>query len=195
VTFGSPFFQEYTLYHLTHPEQFGLFTGTLVIQASGLVAAMTGIAASSQNSACGAHFSRDCGMRPPDARGNSGRRRRRGRAGCRYCDRVGLVHGHDHQHAAGSAAVSTGFVTYDLAYTQAPDQIATGLIAITLENRDTLEHNIAFESVNGGEPVVAAAPGRTATVTVELQPGSYTYLCTVPGHAESGMQGQLEVTG
>ena len=36
------------------------------------------------------------------------------------------------------------------------------------------------------------AEGKT-TVSAELAPGTYTFLCTVPGHAEAGMEGTLVV--
>jgi len=30
-------------------------------------------------------------------------------------------------------------------------------------------------------------------VTANLAPGTYTFLCTVPGHAQAGMEGTLTV--
>lgn len=36
-------------------------------------------------------------------------------------------------------------------------------------------------------------PGKTATISVTLKKGKYTYLCTVPGHAAAGMKGVFTV--
>ncbi|MHB8630985.1 MAG: sulfocyanin-like copper-binding protein [Candidatus Limnocylindria bacterium] len=45
-----------------------------------------------------------------------------------------------------------------------------------------------------GDPTAAGLPSETVTFTAEAA-GPYTYLCPVPGHAEQGMYGTLEVTG
>ena len=39
------------------------------------------------------------------------------------------------------------------------------------------------------------APGSETSLTVTFtKPGTYRYLCTVPGHAAAGMKGDLKVT-
>jgi uncharacterized cupredoxin-like copper-binding protein len=35
--------------------------------------------------------------------------------------------------------------------------------------------------------------GGTSTVTADLEPGTYTFLCTVDSHADQGMEGTLTV--
>jgi plastocyanin len=68
-----------------------------------------------------------------------------------------------------------------------------GKVTIDFDNPAALEHNVAIEQ-NGKEIAVSEtlAKGKTS-VSADLAPGTYTYLCTVPGHAEAGMEGVLTV--
>ncbi|MGH8906805.1 MAG: plastocyanin/azurin family copper-binding protein [Egibacteraceae bacterium] len=81
----------------------------------------------------------------------------------------------------------------DLVFNQAPAALPAGEVTITLENMSGLPHNIAFDGVQGGQPVVDAQGNDAATGTVTLAPGTYTFFCNVAGHRESGMEGQLTV--
>ncbi|HEY1356606.1 MAG TPA: plastocyanin/azurin family copper-binding protein [Solirubrobacterales bacterium] len=68
-----------------------------------------------------------------------------------------------------------------------------GKVTIDFTNPSALEHDVAIEQ-NGKQ--IAVSPritnGKTS-ISAELAPGEYTFLCTVPGHAEAGMQGTLTV--
>ena len=68
-----------------------------------------------------------------------------------------------------------------------------GEVTIDLTNPSAIGHNIAIEQ---GSEILAesetVAEGK-ASVTQSLAPGEYTFLCTVPGHAEAGMEGTLTV--
>jgi plastocyanin len=68
-----------------------------------------------------------------------------------------------------------------------------GKVTIDFNNPSALEHDVAIEQ-NGKQIAVSEliAKGKTS-VSVDLTPGTYTYLCTVPGHAEAGMEGTLRV--
>jgi plastocyanin len=68
-----------------------------------------------------------------------------------------------------------------------------GRVTIDFDNPATLEHDVAIEQ-DGKQLAISAtiAKGKTS-VTAELAPGTYTFLCTVPGHAEAGMEGTLTV--
>ena len=68
-----------------------------------------------------------------------------------------------------------------------------GKVTIDFNNPAALEHNVAIEQ-NGEQIAVSelVAKGKTS-VSADLAPGTYTYLCTVPGHAEAGMEGVLTV--
>jgi plastocyanin len=70
-----------------------------------------------------------------------------------------------------------------------------GTITINYANPSPVPHSIAIEAA--GEIVDQSDPitdGDTS-VTAELSPGKYIYFCTVPGHREAGMQGNLTVGG
>ncbi len=68
-----------------------------------------------------------------------------------------------------------------------------GKVTIDFDNPSALEHNVAIEQ-EGKEIAVSEtlAEGKTS-VSADLAPGTYTYLCTIPGHAEAGMEGALTV--
>jgi plastocyanin len=68
-----------------------------------------------------------------------------------------------------------------------------GKVTIDFTNPSALEHDVAIEQ-NDKQIAVSKliAKGKTS-VSADLAPGTYTYLCTVPGHAEAGMEGTLRV--
>jgi plastocyanin len=68
-----------------------------------------------------------------------------------------------------------------------------GKVTIDFDNPSALEHNVAIEQ--GGKQIAISetlAKGKTS-VSADLAPGTYTFLCTIPGHAEAGMEGTLTV--
>ncbi len=61
-------------------------------------------------------------------------------------------------------------------------------------NDAPIAHDFTIETSSGQK--VAATPifsGGTKSVTATLKPGTYTFLCTVPSHADGGMKGTLTV--
>lgn len=84
------------------------------------------------------------------------------------------------------------FVAVDIDFEDAPETAESGEVTVAIDNQGNLPHDVTFEEV-GEEPVVEADAGETATDTVELEPGTYTYYCSVGTHRESGMEGTLEV--
>lgn len=68
-----------------------------------------------------------------------------------------------------------------------------GKVTIDFSNPSMLEHDVAIEQ-NGKQIAVSQliASGKTS-ISADLAPGTYTFLCTVPGHAEAGMEGTLTV--
>ena len=81
----------------------------------------------------------------------------------------------------------------DIAYDTTELSSEPGEVTIDFTNPSALEHDVAIEKdgqeIAGSELI---AEGKTS-VTTDLGPGTYTFLCTVPGHAEAGMEGTLTV--
>lgn len=69
--------------------------------------------------------------------------------------------------------------------------VKTGTVVFRVENHGKLHHDFKINGVK----TRLIAPGKSATLKVTFKKrGSYHYLCTVPGHAAAGMQGNLKVT-
>lgn len=84
------------------------------------------------------------------------------------------------------------FVAVDLEFSEAPSTAEAGEVTIGLDNQGAADHDVTIEEL--GDEIVAEAPGgETDTGTVELEAGTYTYYCSVPGHRPAGMEGTLEV--
>lgn len=94
----------------------------------------------------------------------------------------------------GGGPATAEFVAVDIDWDEAPDQVPAGEVNLVLENQGQLDHTLAFEGVEGGEPLVETAAGETGQATTQLEPGTYIYYCTVANHREAGMEGTLEVT-
>lgn len=64
-------------------------------------------------------------------------------------------------------------------------------VVFSVRNRGTSSHNFKI----AGKSTVSIAPGGTRTLRVTFtRKGSYTYLCSLAGHASLGMRGTFTVT-
>jgi len=68
-----------------------------------------------------------------------------------------------------------------------------GEVTIDFDNPAALEHNVAIEQDGTQIAISETITEGSTVVSAELEPGTYTFLCTVPGHAEAGMEGTLTV--
>jgi plastocyanin len=104
--------------------------------------------------------------------------------------------------SAKKGAATKGAAATTLKLAASPTQIAfntkqltskPGKVTIELTNPAPLEHDVGIKQ-NGKLIAVSkrVKEGETS-VSANLAPGTYTFLCTVPGHAEAGMEGTLTV--
>jgi plastocyanin len=87
------------------------------------------------------------------------------------------------------AADPSGQLRYDKQTLKAP----AGKVTIDFTNSSPSAHNV---TVVQGSKTLGATPVKTgaATLSLNLQPGTYTYYCSVPGHRAAGMQGTLTIS-
>jgi plastocyanin len=82
------------------------------------------------------------------------------------------------------------WVAEDVDYIEFDTALTAGAIAITLDNQGNLEHDITIEET--GDKIVAGG-GETVTETIQLEAGTYTFYCSVPGHRGT-MEEEVEVS-
>lgn len=105
-----------------------------------------------------------------------------------------------HDEEGGEAPVEASFedaagvwVGDQLSYTSAPDTLPAGEVVLGLEVIGGLPHNVVFEGIRGDQPLVdGPGEGQFASV-VTLEPGTYTYYCSIVGHRAAGMEGTVVV--
>ena len=100
--------------------------------------------------------------------------------------------------AEGTATEENGTLdipvaTAGLAYKFASAEAEAGSVKFTSENPQTNPHDIAVEGNGVNEKGETVTDGGVSEFTADLQPGEYTFFCSVPGHREGGMEGKLTV--
>ncbi|HSO30521.1 MAG TPA: multicopper oxidase domain-containing protein [Candidatus Sulfomarinibacteraceae bacterium] len=83
-------------------------------------------------------------------------------------------------------AVDLGFEPRELSVEKA------GTYEVRFNNNGVLPHDVTFAD---GSTSGTVNGGATATVKVNVPEGGLTFICSVPGHADAGMQGAITVAG
>jgi plastocyanin len=82
-----------------------------------------------------------------------------------------------------------------LAYDKTSLSAPAGTVTIVFTNPSATPHDVAIQGNGVDVTSDVVANGESTQVSAKLEPGTYTYLCTVDGHADEGMKGTLTVTG
>jgi len=81
-----------------------------------------------------------------------------------------------------------------LEYEQDSLEAEAGEVTVEFTNESATEHDVVIED-DAGEEIAATdvISGGSDSTTANLEPGDYTFFCSVPGHREAGMEGPLAV--
>lgn len=102
------------------------------------------------------------------------------------------------RNSSGTSDRSAEIILEDLRFT--PNQLDAKVgvpLRVRLSNRGTERHDLNFPSLHmpglqGVESILE--PGETRTLTLQFdQPGTHTFICSLPGHAAAGMTGAVFV--
>ena len=81
-----------------------------------------------------------------------------------------------------------------LAYEQSSLDAPAGEATFVLDNPAQIVHDFCIEDADGKEIGCTDQVAETTTeLTADLQPGQYTFFCSVAGHRADGMEGTLTV--
>jgi uncharacterized cupredoxin-like copper-binding protein len=104
-------------------------------------------------------------------------------AACSAVPRKGQRKQHHDQRGGGGFLVSLD-----------ASQAEAGTITFVVQNNSSMPHDFALEGNGVEQKTPMINSGESATLTVDLEPGTYTYVCTIPGHEQLGMSGTFTVT-
>lgn len=98
--------------------------------------------------------------------------------------------------SSGGASTAVSATLREWAIDLSRSEVSAGKITFTVTNQGMMQHNLTVMDASGNR--IGATPdfGSSAgpqTLEVDLQPGTYTLICSLPGHAQRGQQAQLIV--
>jgi uncharacterized cupredoxin-like copper-binding protein len=81
-----------------------------------------------------------------------------------------------------------------LRFTTESLQANAGEVQIVMENPSSIPHNIAIKGNGVDEKGEIVGKGEQSEVSATVEPGTYEFYCSVPGHEAAGMKGELTVS-
>ena len=83
----------------------------------------------------------------------------------------------------------------EFAFQPSTVNVASTSVTFNFSNDGQFPHNIAIDGRQGSIFPENLTTGQSASATIDLAPGTYTFYCPVPGHRERGMVGTITVAG
>jgi plastocyanin len=79
-----------------------------------------------------------------------------------------------------------------ISYDQSSLAIKPGAVTIEFTNDAGIDHDVVIEDAQGNEVArTDVISSGTTSTEADLDPGEYTFFCSVDGHREAGMEGPL----
>jgi plastocyanin len=105
--------------------------------------------------------------------------------------------GDDGGTASGASSTSAGrdrveVVAHDIGFGADRYQATAGTLEVSYRNDGAIPHSLRIDGVDSFRLEVASK-GDEDQASVELEPGTYTIYCDIPGHRQAGMEATLEV--
>jgi plastocyanin len=73
-------------------------------------------------------------------------------------------------------------------------QANAGEVTIVMENPSSVGHDVAIKGNGVDEKGEIVGKGETSEASATVEPGTYEFYCSVPGHEAAGMKGTLTVS-
>lgn len=92
------------------------------------------------------------------------------------------------------AATSVPVSEVEFKITLPKTTIAAGSYSFEVKNDGKIEHDLVVQGNGVDAKTPTIAPGKSATLKVDLKPGTYDVYCSIPGHKQAGMDLKLTVS-
>jgi plastocyanin len=73
-------------------------------------------------------------------------------------------------------------------------QANAGEVTIVMENLSSIPHNVSLKGNGVDEKGEIVGKGERSEISATVEPGTYEFYCSVPGHEAAGMKGELTVS-
>jgi len=94
---------------------------------------------------------------------------------------------------AGGGAATVNVVAKDFRFSLDKTELPAGTTTFVLKNTGPSPHDFRITGNGVDQKTATINQGATASLTVDLTPGTYAIVCTVPGHDLLGMKGTVTV--